>query len=305
MSFAYPTVLIALALPIILIVFQWRTHTRSLPLPFDHQDAPHAKWLARLLRLINLLPALTLACAIFMLAGPRKFERPQNKRKLTNIQFVLDVSGSMTADFGTGDRYEAAMDALNEFLTYRKGDAFSLMIFGSDNLRWVPLTTDVSAFKYAPPYLHPDNLPNWFGGGTEIRKALKQSQQYLLHATEGDRLIILLSDGHSSDLNGGKDVAIAKELQENNISVYTIHIGDGAAPAEVSTIASMTGGATFAAGEPEALTAIFKRIDEMAQAPLERLTPDPVDHFKPYAIAALSLGGAFLLTLFGLRYTPW
>ena len=59
------------------------------------------------------------------------------------------------------------------------------------------------------------------------------------------------------------------------------------------------------AGDPAALNAVFARIDEMAQASLVRLTPDPVDNFKPYVITALSLAGLYLLTLFGLRYAPW
>jgi len=40
----------------------------------------------------------------------------------------------MTASFGDDDRYGVAMGALNKFLTYRKGDAFSLLVFGDDSL---------------------------------------------------------------------------------------------------------------------------------------------------------------------------
>lgn len=224
---------------------------------------------------------------------------------MTNIMFCLDVSGSMTASFGEGDRYDAAMDSLNQFLTYRKGDAFSLMIFGDSNLRWVPLTTDVSAFRYAPPFLHPSKLPNWFSGGTSIGMALNQSEDFLLEADEGDRMIILLSDGYSSDLSSGNDVKIARSLADNKITVYTVHIGGGQAPPEVSVISNITGGQTFSAGDPNALASVFQRIDTMAQAPLERLTPDPVDNFRPFLITALALTATFLLTLFGLRYTPW
>jgi len=305
MTFAYPFVLLALAVPIFLIVFQWRNHTRPLALPFDHQDTIHAKWLTRLLNIINTFPALILTAAILLLAGPRQFERPKSEREMTNIQFCLDVSGSMTASFGGKDRYEVAMDSLNEFLTYRKGDSFSLMIFGGHQLRWVPLTTDVSAFRYAPPFLHPMKLPNWFSGGTAIGKALKQSEKYLTTAQTGDRMIILLSDGQSFDLYDGNDVKIAQSLKENNIIVYAVHIGRGSAPAEVSVISSITGGETFAAGDPAALQSVFRKIDEMQQAEMKRLTPDPVDYYQPFIISALALSGVYLLTLFGLRYTPW
>ena len=305
MSFAHPYWLIALALPILLIVFQWRTHARALPLPFDHQETKHSKWLSRTLNLVNTLPALILATLIILASGPRQFERPKAKREMTNIMLCLDVSGSMNTPFGEKDRYEVAMSSLNEFLTYRKGDAFSLMVFGGDNLRWVPLTTDVSAFKYAPPFLHPNKLPDWFNRGTYIGKALKRAEKDMILAETGDRMIILLSDGESMDLNNGSDLKIAQSLKENNITLYGIHIGGGAPPAEVSVISDITGGQTFAAGDPGALDTVFKRIDDMAQAELKRLTPDPVDHFRPYAITGLSLLCTFLLTLFGLRYSPW
>lgn len=305
MSFAHPIVLIALAIPIILIVFQWRTHARPLPLPLDHAQMKDRRFLGVVLNLVNTLPYLLLATLILLAAGPRTFERPESKRKLTNILFCLDVSGSMGTSFGSGDRFEAATTSLNEFLDYRDSDAFSLLIFGGHTLRWVPLTTDVSAFKNAPPFLHPKNLPRWFDQGTMIGKALRQARKELLTAESGDRMIILLSDGDGMDLGNGNDVKIARELEEENITVYTIHIGGGAAPPEVSVISSITGGETFTAGDPEALKSVFSRIDEMAQASMERLTPDPVDNFKPYLITALSLGGVFLLTLFGLRYTPW
>ena len=305
MSFAYPQVLLALAIPVILIVVLWRRHTRPLPLPFDFKKTGHSKWLSALLNCVNTLPPLLLATVILLIAGPRKFETPKSKRKMTNIMFCLDVSGSMTAKFGEKDRYEVAMDSLNQFLTYRKGDSFSLMVFGDSNLRWIPLTSDVSAFRFAPPFLHPRVLPNWFSGGTSIGKALRVAEKYLISATEGDRLIILLSDGESFDLSNGNDVKVAQSLKENNIPVYTIHIGGGNPPTEVGVISSITGAQTFAAGDPEALSVIFRRIDEMVQAPLERLTPDPIDNFTPYLIAALCMAGIYLLTLFGLRYTPW
>ena len=55
----------------------------------------------------------------------------------------------------------------------------------------------------------------------------------------------------------------------------------------------------------EALEAVFARIDQMRKAPLKRVKPDPIDYFQPFAITGLSLGGLYLLSLFGLRYTPW
>ena len=52
---------------------------------------------------------------------------------------------------GDGSRYDTAMKSLDDFLTYRKGDAFGLTFFGNNTLHWVPLTSDVSAIRCSPP----------------------------------------------------------------------------------------------------------------------------------------------------------
>lgn len=305
MLFSHPLVLLLLVLPVGLLVHQWRVKSRPIPVPFDHQPHLRRPVVGFLLDAAAVLPTLVLAAVILVLAGPRRFEQPKNEREMTNIQFCLDVSGSMTAMFGSGTRYDAAMSALNEFITYRKGDAFGLLFFGGHNCQWVPLTTDVSAFQYAPPFFRPTNLPSWFSGGTSIGKALRKSEEIILSAEEGDRMIVLISDGASSDLSGGNDLKIAQSLKDNNIVLYGIHVAEGAPPDSVAVIASTTGGEIFTAGDPKALETVFQRIDAMQQAPIKRLTPDPVDFYFPFAATGLGLAALWLLTLFGLRYTPW
>src|SRR6185503_14700649 len=100
----------------------------------------------------------------------------ERERQMTNIQFCLDVSSSMTSPFGSGSRYDAAMDAISEFINQRKGDAFGLTIFGNEVLHWVPITKDVSAIKLATPFLRPEKMPYYFGG-TQIGKALEECQK--------------------------------------------------------------------------------------------------------------------------------
>ena len=305
MTFAHPWLLALLVLPVGLAVFLHKRGGRRIPLPFDHQPLPRRRFLGFLLRTADLLPTLLLVTAILILAGPRRYEQPRDEREMTNIQFCLDVSGSMTADYGSGGtRYDAAMDAVNQFISYRHGDAFGLTVFGSAILNWIPLTSDVSAFRCAPPFLRPENLPPWFGG-TMIGMALRSAEKVLISHDEGDRMIVLITDGDSFDLDNGQDVAIAESLRANNISVYVIHIAEGSPSDSVGVIASMTGGEVFGAGDPSALDAVFARIDEMNKAPLKRVKPDPVDFFQPFSLAGLSLGALFLFTLFGLRHTPW
>ena len=51
------------------------------------------------------------------------------------------------------------MKAIDEFLKIRKGDAFGLTFFGNNVLHWVPLTSDPSAIRCAPPFMKPENVP--------------------------------------------------------------------------------------------------------------------------------------------------
>jgi len=50
---------------------------------------------------------------------------------------------------------------------------------------------------------------------------------------------------------------------------------------------------------------VFKRIDAMKPTKLKPSAPEPVDWFWPFTMAGLGLLGVSLLTLFGLRFTPW
>ena len=306
MSFAHPWLLVLLALPLAAAVRSWRRHGLPVVLPLDHSAPAPRRWSTLALRLSHSLPLALLAIALILLAGPRRWGLPREQRVMTNIEILVDVSGSMLSPYGEGNRYDAAMDSVLGFIDRRAGDAFGLIVFGDSILEWVPLTSDPGALKFAPPFLSPQKLPRWFSGGTSIGAALEHTLKVMAARTEGDRMIILLTDGYSGDLSGGRDVAIARKLQDAGIQVFCIHIDTSAPPAEVSTIATMTGGQVFAAGDPDALHAVFRRIDEMKPARLEKISAETQDNFRPWALAGGGLLAAWLLSLAaGLRYTPW
>jgi len=305
MSFTYPPLLFLLVAPLALVVWTWRREGRRLVLPFDHGTGGSAGrgWRA-VINIAECIPALLLGVIILILAGPQQLSEPKTKRVLTNIEFCVDVSGSMTASFGDGTRYDASMKAIDEFLDYRQGDAFGLTFFGNSVLHWVPLTSDTSAVRCAPPFMKPENAPPWFGG-TEIAKALLACKDVLTSREEGDRMIVLVSDGDSFDLGGGNDSEVAKKLKGANIVVYAIHISESRVPDAIVNVTSLTGGEVFHPGEPEQLKAIFERIDAMQKTRLEKATAETMDDFLPYCIAGLALLGVGICTLFGVRYTPW
>jgi Ca-activated chloride channel family protein len=306
MTFHYPMVLFLLVVPALLLAWRWTRRGRELIVPFDHGDGGSGRILRGLLGFAEMLPTLLLSLVVVILAGPQQLSEPKTKRVLSNIELCVDVSGSMTASFGAGNRYDASMVAIDEFLDYRKGDAFGLTFFGNEVLHWVPLTTDISAIKCSAPFMNPTNpgRPRWMGG-TAIGKALKACRKQLLQREEGDRMIVLISDGASSDLRGGADVELARQFNDDRIIVYGIHIGGGEAPAPVVNITTLTGGEVFAPGDPESLGRVFQAIDDMAETRMEKTQAETMDDYVPASFAGLAILGLCLLCLFGLRFTPW
>ena len=231
MTFAHPWLLSILIAPVLLARWEWRRRGRPLVLPLDHADAPARPWLERAVKAANLLAPLLLAVAWFIRRNPvssrpQRVAPPREERVLSNIEFVLDVSGSMMSPFGEGTRADKAFEAIVEFTSYRKGDAFGLTIFGTEVVHWVPLTKDLTALRLAAPFLRPERMPPHMSG-TRIGHALEAVRARLRAREEGDRMIVLVSDGESFDLGGGAAQKLGEELGGDNITVFYIHAADG------------------------------------------------------------------------------
>ena len=307
MSFHHPQLLWLLALPVLWGFWQWVRRGHPVVLPFDHGQQREGRALRFLTNMAGSLPAVLLAIAVLMLAGPRKPAPPEDERVLNNIILCIDVSGSMGINFGTkGTRFEAAVEAAREFCTFRKGDAFGLTIFGSEYIHWVPPTKELSAIINATHYIRPQNMPPWMGG-TLIANALRGCRDQLVRTAEGDRAVILISDGGSGDFNNGGDREVAEALAQDNIRVFSIMIGGEGemGGGGLETIAAGTGGKVFTAGDRSALEGIFREIDGMQKARFKQVTADWVDDFTPLSLAGLAAAALFGLSLLGLRFTPW
>jgi Ca-activated chloride channel family protein len=258
-------------------------------------------WL--LLALAESLPPLLLGVIVFILAGPQKYGAPEAKRKMSNIQFCVDVSGSMTAPFGEGTRYDGAMKAIEKFVDARTGDSFGLTFFGHNFIHWCPLTADPSAIKYSLPFMRPEVAPYWFGG-TNIPKALNGCKQVLIQRQEGQRMILLVTDGFDSDL----DIAapeLVRDFKAHEITVFGIIVGFHSIQDGMAQVTRGTGGEVFTVDDPEALRTVFAQIDRMKQVEMEKTIAEPMDNYRPWVIAASVIAGLWTLTALGLRYTPW
>ena len=322
MIFLHPQWLGLLALPVILAFWEWVRRGHPIALPFDHGRQRRGLVLRFLVLCANCLPAALLALAIFFLAHPISFKPPEVERKLNNVQFLLDTSGSMAENHGSqGEgrhrRFDSAMDAIEKFTDYRKGDAFGLTIFSRHFIHWVPLTLDTQSILLARPFIQPDNpkldppsmgrhgLPDALWGNTFIGKALLGASDLLAERPTGDRMIILMTDGESPDIKPPQDGPIIAALQAQNITVFGIMLTDEAIEPALTGIVRATGGEVFNAATPEALQAVFQRIDEMKKVVVLEKKPQVADRYDPFFPPALGLLVLSVLALFGLRFTPW
>ena len=304
MSFAYPYLLPLLIVPLILLYRIWKRPGPSVALPFDHSAQGSGRGWKFALDLGESLTPVLLGLAILIIAGPQQLGEPKSERMLTNIEFAVDVSGSMNARFGEGSRYDVSMKAIDDFLAERSGDAFGLTFFADNVIQWVPLTNDPSALRCAPPFMDPKSGPPWMQG-TMVGLALRECKKTLIEREEGDRMIVLVTDGYSFDLANGNDETIAQELKKEKITVFVIHVAETEPMPAMATIASITGGEVFSAGDPAGLKSVFDRIDAMKQTKLKKTVAETQDNFGPYCLAGLSTLGLFTLTLLGMRYSPW
>ncbi len=299
MTFAHPWVLLLVAVPVVLA---WPVLGRAagVTVPADRTGVGDRPWLRRVLAAFDLAPLALMAVAVAALAGPQVMAEPRAERSLTNIQICLDVSGSMG-----GRNYELASKAIEEFTRAREGDAFGLTMFGVEQVRWLPLTTDLQAVRDALPFADPMNQPSHMGG-TMIGAALRFcARNMVAEAKDGDRLIVLVSDGQSGDLSGGAAREIGQELREAGIVVYHVHIDESAVPADVEDLVEETGGEAFATADASSMRAVFAHIDRMKPARFAPAGTVPLDHLRPFAVAALALLGVQAVGLLGMRYVPW
>jgi len=311
MAFAHPKLILLLVIPVTLIFWEWVRRGQPLVLPFDEVSRRRGWFLGGLVQVANCLPAVLLGFAIILLARPLTFALPKMERKLSNIQIVLDTSTSMLTPCGPqkGEtfytRFDGAMDAVEKFITARQGDAFGLTVFSRQFIHWVPLTQDVSAIRMARTFISPKIFPDHIWGGTYIAKALEGAITPLLRHAEGDRMIILITDGEGRDIVRGAEREVIAKLRRNRVVVYAVSMTDEEIAPGLKNIARETGGEVFRALTPQALQIVFARIDEMKKVEVRAVKPEVIDFLDPFLPPALAVLAAQLLALFGLRFTPW
>ena len=312
-TFAWPQMIPLLAIPIMLGFWQWFARGHQTPVPFDHAEIPPRRFVGALLRMFSFLPAALLLVGLLLLARPLREGPPNYPQKVANIQIVLDTSGSMNEPFGSKvhadgnpyTRFDAAMDAINNFTRAREGDAFGLSIFTEKVIHWTPLTTDLSAIRLSTPFVRPGAFPLEWWDRTLVGNAIRTAAELLVQRSEGDRMMIVLTDGETRDMEGALAVELGQELRANDIVLYAISVRAEGASDDLRTACDLTGGQLFESGDIPDLQEVFRNIDQLQPTQLEAAQPRWLRFDYPFALAGLSLLALSLIAACGVRYTPW
>jgi Ca-activated chloride channel family protein len=256
------------------------------------------------------LKALAWGLVVFAAAQPRWLgplrEVPTSGR---DLMLALDLSGSMrTPDFEVRgqaiDRFSVVRAVAREFTLARKGDRVGLVLFGTRAFLQAPLTSDLPTVAQ----LLDESEVGLAGEETAIGDALGLAVKHLRQRPEGERVLVLLSDGESNAgvIDPKKATALARDA---GVRVYTIGVGTGAQAiatpfgvragpgarggADQETlreIAEQTGGKHFRADDTESLVAVYREIDA-----LEPTLGDPATVRSVRALFAWPLGAALAL----------
>ncbi len=308
-----------LALLLLLLPLGWWAARRGRPrLPYAGlpTDAPGPSRRARLWwRWPVLFRSVALALVAMALVHPRVlWQEVEREREGVAILLVVDISSSMLAeDFRPENRLEVAKRSVLRFIEGRESDWIGLVAFSGEALTLVPGTLDRSVLRSAVERLSPGQLRD----GTAIGTALATAANRLRAIEASSRVVVLLTDGENNAGVPPEEAAAAAEAL--GIRVHTIGVGtDGVAPVPIArtpfgyqyaevrvrvddallgSIARTTGGLYFRATDPEALDAIYDRIDTLETSPLREVRTVERAAVRPgLLLAAL---GALLLELLG------
>jgi len=225
-----------------------------------------------------------------------------------DLMLAVDISGSMSVEDMTlhgesVDRLTVVKSVVGDFIERRGGDRVGLILFGSNAYLQAPLTFDLTSVNT----LLTEAPVGIAGGKTAIGDAIGLAVKRLRTRPEGDRILVLLTDG----ANNVGEVAPLKAAELANAADVRIHtIGVGADELTVpslfgilgsrrvnpsadldeetlTSIASTTGGQYFRARNTEELEGIYELIDELepVEQDAEIFRPRKQLFFYPLSLA--------------------
>jgi len=232
-----------------------------------------------------------------------------------DLMLAVDISGSMQIeDIVQGrqqvSRLAAVKKVAGDFIERRVGDRIGLILFGSQAYVQTPLTFDRKTVQS----LLQDSAIGLAGEQTAIGDAIGLAVKRLLQNPEGNKVLVLLTDG-ASNAGEVQPFKAAEMAAKQGLTIYTIGIGADEMVVNsffgnqrvnpsvdldektLMAIANETGGKYFRARDGKQLAKIYTLLDELQPVAQDKQT------FRPQrALFYWPLGAAILLA--GLLMLP-
>ena len=313
-SLGFPYALLLLPLPWLVWRFAppFRDRTQALRIPFFRQLAREAGLepkqgavILKRTRLQMIAAVIAWGLTVIALARPVHLGEPVVfETSARDMMLAIDLSGSMDdADFIAADgsrqrRIDAVKGVVADFIAGRDGDRIGLIVFGTRAFVQAPFTEDLESLT---GFLDQIEV-GMAGPNTAIGDAIGLAIRSFQTSEVEERLLILLSDG--ADTGSRMSPVNAAEIAAGeNVGIYTIGVGDPEASGEdrvdldaLKDIAARAGGQFFYAGDENALSEIYARIDELNPRATETETFQPREQIAhiPLSLALLIILGALV-----------
>jgi Ca-activated chloride channel homolog len=235
-----------------------------------------------------------------------------------DLMLAVDLSGSMGAeDMQLGNRMVNRLvvvkHVVGDFLARRQGDRVGLILYGTNAYLQAPLTFDLATVERLL-----NEAPIGIAGGrTGIGDAIGLAVKHLRQRPEGQRVLILLTDG-SNNVGEMTPVKAAELAALESIRIHTVGFGadsmrlpslfgafsptviNPSAEIDEETlqiVADLTGGRFFRARNTAELEEIYDLIDAMEPIEQDPETFRPVTVLYHWPLAVAWLLGFGLIAL--------
>lgn len=166
-----------------------------------------------------------------------------------DVMFTIDSSGSMSSSDPYGYRKIAAKNFVGALLP---GDRAGVVSFNGYASLIRPLTSDFNAVNASI---------NTIGAydGTDVGAGVSVANNHLINSGNKSHawMMILLSDGYGSYNN-----YYTQQAKANNITIYTVGLGNYVDSALLKSIATATGGQYYSVASADQLPQVFRNISE-------------------------------------------
>lgn len=287
MEFAHPYLFVIGLLGLVAWVLTLFRPMKKASIFYDSERKTTSNNLSKILvLLLGVASWLSISVSVTL---PRKpIGLSNNKIKVNDIFFVVDVSRSMLAEDFKPNRLEAAKRKILEFVNLKPADRIGIIMFSERAFTLLPLSTDLDLIRRIVDEIK----VGFLGMGTNIGDALALAVARGAQSLADNKAIVLLTDG-VSNVGSMTPTQAAQEAKEKGIRVYTIGIG-GSRDAKIplggsvfgrkryqtipggsidtktlQRIASLTGGKDFVAQDSEALKDVLSEINKLERTEID------------------------------------